>query len=170
MGEQSAGETRTAVRREGERTLLEVETFDDGGDDSIEAEILPEGGRPLSLTLMPVEPRLYRAPLPPLAPGRHPITLHRRRGDSVASQRGEFLEISAGSVVGTRSAELARRHPDRDLLRDVAVRTGGTLEPSLEDVLAREERNVRSVDPLRWLLLPLALACLLGDVALRRRA
>jgi Ca-activated chloride channel homolog len=168
--EQSAGETRIAVRREGERTMLEVETFDDGGDDSIEAEIVAERARPVSLTLMPVETRVYRAPLPPLPPGRHPITLHRRRGEDVVSQRGELLEISAGSASGTRSAELARRHPDLDLLRDVAARTGGTLDPSLEDVLSRAERSRSTLDPLRWLLLPLALACLLGDVALRQRA
>ena len=65
-----------------------------------------------------------------------------------------------------------RRLPDEslhELLREIAAETGGSLNPSIDELVARRgaKRLVRR--HLDWLLVPLALTLMLADIALRMR-
>jgi hypothetical protein len=60
--------------------------------------------------------------------------------------------------------------PDVALLARVAEMSGGRIDPEPTDVVAPRSGTTSESMPLLRLLIPLALAAVLGDVALRRRA
>ena len=166
--EEAPWETKQAVRFRDGNPFLEVQTFDDIGEGNIEAQVFTSAERSVTLALTPVAPRIYRAPLPPLSPGKYALLLTRRSGAQTLGQKRDVLAIEA-SADEAASAELARKLPDLELLREIATETGGSLNPSLDELAARHgaKRIVRH--GLDWLLVPIALALLLGDIALRMR-
>ncbi|MGH7859789.1 MAG: hypothetical protein ACREQY_20880, partial [Candidatus Binatia bacterium] len=118
--------------------------------------------------LVPVAPRLFRAPLPPLPPGRYALLLSRSREGKPIAQKRDVLLLDA-SLEEEGKAELARRLPDLDLLREITADTGGSLNPGIDEITRR--RGATQVVRYRldhWLI-PLALALFLGDIWLRRR-
>jgi hypothetical protein len=76
------------------------------------------------------------------------------------------LAVEAWPTGGERRAA---RGADLELLREIAAETGGSLNPSIDELVARHgtKRLVRR--QLDWLLVPLALTLLLADIALRMR-
>jgi Ca-activated chloride channel homolog len=166
--EEAPWETKQAVRFRDGNPYLEVQTFDDIGEGNIEAQVFTSPERSLSLTLTPVSPRIYRAPLPPLAAGKYALLLTRRAGEQVLGQKREVLAVEGSADEGA-SVELARKLPDLELLREIAADTGGSLNPSIDELVARHgaKRLVRR--HLDWLLVPLALTLMLADIALRMR-
>lgn len=167
--EQAPWETRSSVHNVGDRQMLEVETLTEDVAGTIVAEVMVAPSKSVPVTLTPAEPRIFRAPLPPIPPGRYPVTLVRRQGDRVLSQSGDVIVVSATTAERGTSAELARNRPDVDLLRDVTARTGGAVDPDVATMLDRRQRTSSTRQSLGIWLLPLALGCLLGDVALRQR-
>ncbi len=166
--EEAPWETKQAVRFRDGIPYLEVQTFDDIGEGNIEAQLFTGPERSVSLTLTPVAPRIYRAQLPPLAAGKYALLLTRRTGEQVLGQKREVLAVEGSADEGA-SAELARKLPDLELLREIAAETGGSLNPSIDELVARHgaKRLVRR--HLDWLLVPLALTLMLADIALRMR-
>jgi Mg-chelatase subunit ChlD len=165
--EETPWETRQSIRFEEGAPFLEVQTFDDADDGAVVAQIFTEPQRSIDLQLTPVAPRLYRAPLPPLSPGRYALLLTRRSGDKTVSQRRDVLAIEASMEEGS-SAELARKLPDLELLKEVAAETGGSVDPTVEQLTERHGGARTRRQSLDWLVVPLALALLLGDISLRR--
>jgi hypothetical protein len=148
--------------------FLEVQTFDDIGEGDIQVQIFTSAEHSVSLSLTPVAPRIYRAPLPPLAAGKYALLLTRHAGDRVLGQKRDVLTVDAASDE-PGSAELARKLPDLELLREIADDTDGAVNPSIDELLARHGTRRAVLHGLDWLLLPLALLLLLGDMALRMR-
>jgi hypothetical protein len=148
--------------------FLEVQTFDDIGEGDIQAQIFTGGDRSVALALNPVAPRVYRAPLPALAAGKYALLLTRRSGERTLGQKREVLTVDS-SADEPGSAELARKLPDLELLREIAADTDGALNPSIDELVARHGSRRVVLHALDWLLLPLALLLLLGDMALRMR-
>jgi len=166
--EEAPWETRQAVRFRDGSPFLEVQTFDDIGEGDIQAQIFTGAEHSVSLSLTPVAPRIYRAPLPPLAAGKYALLLTRHAGDRVLGQKRDVLTVDAASDE-PGSAELARKLPDLELLREIADDTDGAVNPSIDELLARHGTSRAVLHGLDWLLLPLALLLLLGDMALRMR-
>ncbi|HSD09861.1 MAG TPA: VWA domain-containing protein [Candidatus Binatia bacterium] len=166
--EEAPWETRQAVRFRDGNPYLEVQTFDDIGEGNIEAQVFTSPERSLSLTLTPVSPRIYRAPLPPLATGKYALLLTRRAGEQILGQKREVLAVEGSADEGT-SAELARKLPDLELLREIVAETGGSLNPSIDELVARHGAKRLVRHDLDWLLIPLALALMFADIALRMR-
>lgn len=164
--EEALWETKQSVRMRDGTQFLEVQTFDNlaGG---IDAQVFASPDRPLELALTPVAPRLFRAPLPPLPPGRYALLLTRHEAGHTAQKR-EVLTVDA-STAESADAEHARKLPDLDLLREISTETGGSLNPSIDELIARHGGNYPKRHRLDWVLVPLALAALLGDMAIRMR-
>ncbi len=97
-----------------------------------------------------------------------------------AGPQAAVLEIGSGTDARERPVELVvpataanpREHhpqpPNVDLLARVTRLTGATLDPDPASVLAARAGARHEAVPLEWILVPLALAAILGDVALRR--
>jgi Ca-activated chloride channel family protein len=166
--EEASWETRQAVRFHEGSPFLEVQTFDDIGEGDIEAQLFTNPERSLSLTLTPVGQRIYRSPLPPLAAGKYALLLTRRAGEQVLGQKREVLAVE-GSADRGADAELVRKLPDLELLREIAAETGGSVNPSIDELVARHGTNRVVRHRLDWLLVPLALALMFADMALRMR-
>jgi len=166
--EEAPWEIKQAVRFRDGNPFLEVQTFDDIGDASIDAQVFTAPERAVTLSLTPVAPRMYRAPLPPLAAGKYAMMLTRRSGEKTLGQKRDVLSVD-GAADEPASAELARKLPDLELLREIAVETGGAVNPSIDELTARHGARRIMHHRLDWLLVPLALALLLGDIALRLR-
>lgn len=166
--EEAPWETKQTVRFEEGSPFLEVQTFQDVEETTIDAEVFTSPEHATELVLTPVAPRIFRAPLPPLSPGRYGLLLTRRSGDKVVAQKRDVLTIDAATDEAG-AAELVRKVPDAELLREITQGTGGSLNPSL-DVLTERRGGTQPVRyPLDWMLVPVALAALLGDIAIRRR-
>ncbi|MBI2964073.1 MAG: VWA domain-containing protein [Deltaproteobacteria bacterium] len=165
--EEAPWETKQSVRLRDGTPFLEVQTFDDlaGG---IDAQVFLQPDRPLEVALTPVAPRLFRAPLPPLPAGRYALLLTRQDAGHPVQKR-EMLTVDA-STIESADAEQARRLPDLDLLREISTETGGSLNPTNDELLARHGASHAKRHRLDGMLVVLALSALLADMALRMRA
>jgi hypothetical protein len=140
-------------RRDGTRIVLD--TVDDGGgpfavrlDDTSD------------VTLRQIGPRTFAATVPNLRPGLHPVTL-------IAGPHDERVDLLVPATAES-GRELRTVEPNLTLLRDVARTTGGAVEPEPANVLAARPGVRHETVALDWLLVPLAILLVLGDVALRR--
>jgi hypothetical protein len=98
------------------------------------------------------------------------MNLSQRSGEKVVARKNDVLAIEetvAGD--GGNAAEFARRRPDRELLRELTDETGGTVDPAVAQVAARRGRTRPVQERIDWLLIPCAIALVIGDVAIRRR-
>jgi Ca-activated chloride channel family protein len=150
-----ATDRHVEVRREAAGAVVEVQTLEDeAAPPTLTLDDGPE------VVLRPSARRTFTAVIPGLDPGHHAAHLA-RNGAS------EPLDL----VVPERSPSGRERRgtgPNRALLEQLAAETGGRVDPAPADVLrARPGTRRRSV-PLDGLLVPLALALVLADVALRR--
>jgi hypothetical protein len=84
------------------------------------------------------------------------------------AQKRDVLVLEEG-LAADGVAELARKLPDLELLRDVTAETGGSLNPAVAEVVERHGAARRVRHPLDAWLIPLALTFLLGDIWVRRR-
>ncbi len=111
-------------------------------------------------SLLPAGPRHYRTVVPALAPGLHAVTLR-------AGRREERVTLAVPQPAPS-GRERRAVGPNLRLLRQVAERTGGGVDPEPDAVLTARPGVARDVLPLAGVLIPLVLMVLLGDVALRR--
>lgn len=156
---------RLSVARRGERSVLRVESFDTVDDGVLQAR-LPRGSRTRTLTLRPVAPRVYEASLPATYTGNVPVTIVRRRGAKILNQRSQSVLV--GRETDESFKEHRQQHPNRPLLHSLAQRTGGKLNPELEE-LAFSVQGGRKVQlhPLENRLVFIAVFLLLADIGLR---
>jgi hypothetical protein len=108
-------------------------------------------------------PRTFAATVPNLRPGLHPVVLI--AGDAMPNEEHVDLLVPATAESGR---ELRSSDPNLTLLHEVARTTGGALEPEPVSVLAARPGVRHETIPLDWLLLPLAILLVLGDIAIRR--
>lgn len=152
------------VERHG-RTVLRVESFDADERGVLQAS-LPRGGRTETLTLRPVAPRVYEAGLPARYTGHVPVTIVRRAGTKILNQRSHSVLV--GRPVDAAVAEHRHQHPNRPLLHGLAERTGGTLDPALEELTAASRGGEKAaLHPLDDALVLAALFLVLADMAVR---
>ena len=152
------------IERHG-RTVLRVESFDADERGVLQAR-LPRGGRTETLTLRPIAPRVYEAGLPARYTGSVPVTIVRRAGTKILNQRSQSVLV--GRPVDAALAEHRHQHPNRPLLHGLAERTGGTLDPALEELTAASRGGEKAeLQPLDDALVLAALFLLLADMAVR---
>jgi Mg-chelatase subunit ChlD len=148
-------ERRLVARRAGAGTLVVLDTM---ADDAGPFTVRVDRGDPVALR--PAGRRRFEAVVPALAPGVHAATLGSGQGD-------EATDL----VVPERasdSREFRVDGPDLALLERLAAVTGGRVGPEPADVLVARPGVRRRAMPLDPFLVPLALALVLADVALRR--
>ena len=143
-------------RRDGTRIVLDT-VDDSGGPFSLRLNGASD------VTLRQIGPRTFAATVPNLRPGLHPAVLV--GGGTSPSEEHLDLLIPATAESGR---ELRTSDPNLTLLREVARATGGAVEPEPASVLTARPGVRHETIPLDWLLLPLAILLVLGDVAIRR--
>ena len=116
--------------------------------------------------LRQIGPRSCAATVANLRPGLHSAVLVEgtRAGGSPGDDRIDLLVPATAD----NSRELRNTEPNLALLRDVTRATGGAVEPAPADVLSARPGVRHETVTLAWLLVPLAIALVLGDVAIRR--
>ena len=156
-------------RRDGELTLV-VRAFGAEQDGVLFARLHRDEEETEELTLAPVGPQVYEAELPELEGGRYAVTVLRRVGERDVNERTEMVSVPGEDEEPQEEFQTIR--PNTSLLEQVALETGGKFNPSAEEVVVREvegsEGGVRRRYELDFLLIPLAMACFLADVAVRR--
>jgi Mg-chelatase subunit ChlD len=149
-----ASDRRLEARPVGDGTLVRLRTTaDEPGPFALRLTEHDE------VLLRPTARRTFSAIVPALEGGIHVATL-------VVAGRAEPVEL----VVAPRAPsdrELRAGAPDVALLERVAALTGGRVAPEPADVLAARPGVRRRQVPLEPVLIALALALVLGDVALR---
>ena len=156
---------RLSATKRGERTILRVESFDNTQDSILQAR-LASGTRSETLTLMPVAPRISEAVLPTRYTGNVPVTIIKRKGNTILNQRSQTVLV--GQEVDGALKEYRQQQPNRPLLHTLAEGTGGSLNPTF-DTLTSHVRGGQKVllHPLENTLIVIALFFLLADIALR---
>jgi uncharacterized membrane protein/uncharacterized protein YegL len=155
-----------AQRRDGKGKLL-VRAFDRGREGSLIARVHVNAEQTEDLTLIPVAPRRYEAELPPsVSGGSYPVTLLSRRAGQDVSQRTEIVPVPAHDEEPQEEFQTTR--PNTVLLEQLALASGGKLDPTVREIAAREPGERLLVYPLERLLIPLAMLFFLADVAVRR--
>ena len=150
------GERRLVAEREGEHTVIRLEAAAEEPASLVLR--LEEVG---DVALRQTSRRSFGAVVPRLTPGHHPVWLRTGSGP------GEPMDL----IVPARSAstrEYRTAAPNRDLLEQVAVLTGGRVDPEPAEILAVRPGVTRRVVPLEGVLIPLVLVLVLADVAVRR--
>jgi hypothetical protein len=106
----------------------------------------------------------YRGRLATRSPGDYRIEVRR------SGERGGGRPITQPplgyTIPATATTERPRRDPNWELLEEIAARTGGKVNPTLDSIepaLAPEEKV-----PLAPILLPAAMLLFLGELVLRR--
>ena len=113
--------------------------------------------------LRQIGPRSFAATVPSLRPGLHPAVLV----GPGATPNEERMDLLIPSTAES-GRELRNTEPNLGLLRDVTRATGGSVEPAPAAVLSARPGVRHETLPLDWILLPLAIVLVLGDVAIRR--
>jgi len=126
------------------------------------------GPRAFDIAMTPVSEALYRGQSAPLPRGKYTATLMRKASDSE-----QVISSRVFAVPGALEADAAERRirpPNLELMKRIATETGGQFGASLPEILKRTGPTVVIFRPALPYLLPLAIALLLGEVFLRRRA
>jgi Mg-chelatase subunit ChlD len=156
---------RLSATKRGERTILRVESFDNTEDSILQAR-LASGTRNETLTLMPVAPRISEAVLPARYTGNVPVTIVKRRGNTILNQRSQTVLV--GQEVDGALREYRQQQPNRPLLHALAEGTGGSLNPTFDELTSHIRGGQKVLlHPLENTLIIIALFFLLADIALR---
>jgi Mg-chelatase subunit ChlD len=155
-----AGDHRLTAHRRRDGTLVELDAAtDEAGPFTLRFPHAPD------VVLRPAGRRRFEAFVPELPAGVLPARLRRGTGTAAIEERIE-LAVPASTASGREGRATA---PDRSLLAQVAAATGGRVDPEPGDVLAARAGVARERRSLDGILVPLVLALVLLDVALRRR-
>jgi Ca-activated chloride channel family protein len=156
-----AGDRHLEVERRREGTIVRLDTMVDGDGPFV----LRLGGTG-DVLLRPAGRRTFTATLPSLRTGVHPAILVAPSPEGPVEERIE-LTVPARSVSGR---EARATTPNRVFLAQLAASTGGVVDPEPAEIFAARPGVRHEHTPLAAYLVPLALALVLLDVALRRRA
>lgn len=156
---------RLSVQVRGDRTILQAESFDNDEEGVLQIRV-PRGGQTDELTLMPVAPRVYQAVMAGKRQGSFPVTILKRKGGKVVSQKNEVVMV--GQAPSDVLDEYRQQHPNRDLLRELAESTGGKIDPDFNELVSQKREGKKKLrHPLENPLIIGALFLLLGDIAVR---
>ncbi|MEB2283149.1 MAG: VWA domain-containing protein [Myxococcales bacterium] len=152
-----AGDHRLAAARQRDGTRITLEAMaDDAGPFMLRLDDTED------IVLRQVSPRGFAATVPNLRSGLHRAVLT-GRGSAFTERFDLFVPASADG-----GRELRAVATNEALLTAAAAATGGAVDPDPARVLAARPGVRRETIPLDWLLAPLALLLVLGDVAIRR--
>jgi len=157
--------------RNGSRVHIELDALGgDGGFQNFmaaEANVIGPDAKLHAVPLMQTAPGLYVGDIDSKAPGDYVVVTNYRNADSVPR-----MAVTGFSIDSAR--ELRDLQSNDAVLHQVASRTGGRMLTAFDpnaDLFSRDGLfPSRSYLPLRDILLPLALAAVLLDVAVRRIA
>ncbi len=156
---------RLSATTRGERTILRVESFDTTEGGILQAR-LASGTRSETLTLMPVAPRISEAILPARYTGNVPVTIIKRKGNTILHQRSQTVLV--GQEVDGALKEYRQQQPNRPLLHALAEGTGGSLNPTFDELTSQIRGGQKVLlHPLENTLIVIALFLILADIALR---
>lgn len=156
---------RLSAQVRGDRTILQAESFDNDGEGILQVRV-PRRGQTDEITLMPVAPRVYEAVIAGKRQENFPVTVLKRQNGKIVNQRNEVVMV--GQSTGDALAEYRQQYPNRDLLRELAVGTGGKIDPTLNELVSQKrEGKKKQVYPLENTLVIGALLLLLVDIAIR---
>ena len=156
---------RLSATKRGERTILRVESFDTTEGGILQAR-LASGTRSETLTLMPVAPRISEAILPARYTGNVPVTIIKRKGNTILNQRSQTVLV--GQEVDGALKEYRQQQPNRPLLHALAEGTGGSLNPTFDELTSQIRGGQKVLlHPLENTLIVIALFLILADIALR---
>lgn len=156
---------RLSATTRGERTILRVESFDTTEGGILQAR-LASGTRSETLTLMPVAPRISEAVLPARYTGNVPVTIIKRKGNTILNQRSQTVLV--GQEVDGALKEYRQQQPNRPLLHALAEGTGGSLNPTFDELTSQIRGGQKVLlHPLENTLIVIALFLILADIALR---
>jgi len=162
---ESSDELRLAVRREADRSLLAIDTYDTGAGGEVRVRLTGRDGRVRDLTPAAIGPRHYELALPPLDTIEPRVVVSLARNGQNVFTRDEWLP-SAGQPQEA-STEDPEAEPNWSLLAQLAEITGGEVNAPLATVLSRAPADRQIALPLAPTLAAAALVFALTDVALR---
>jgi Ca-activated chloride channel family protein len=148
------------------RTTLSLHSFDDLDDGVLMARIFSDPDHGVDVALTPRAPREFSALLPPLPPGRYPLTVTKRRGTREVNQRTELIEVPDRDE--QPQEEFESDQPNLTLLNALASATGGAVNAPIRSIVGRAAGSRRLDYPLDWLFIPAAMLLFLADVGIRR--
>ncbi|MFN8643271.1 MAG: VWA domain-containing protein [Candidatus Binatia bacterium] len=164
----SDDEVAIDARRHAGVAELSVRAFGPSADGAtLTARLALPDGATRDVPLVASAPRRFAARLLDLPPGRYPLTLVKRTANGAVSQRTQVVTVPASDTAA--DAELRRTEPDLALLGRLTSATGGELNASPADLLAREPGTRRAEYPLAPWLVPLTMLLFLADTAVRLR-
>jgi hypothetical protein len=166
MREQVPSDYAVAAERSAGKTVLRVATFDSDPRGVLVARVHRNEERTEEASLVPVGPRSFEAELPALPPGEYAVTLLRRTARGSVDQRS--LVVRAPEGTSQPQEEHLVPAPNVALLEEIARRTGGRFGAAPADATERPLGTRAARCDLEDLLVPLAMALFLGDVAIRR--
>lgn len=156
---------RVSARQRGERTILQAESYDNEEDSFLLAR-LPRGTQTDEVSLFPVAPRVYEAVLPGKRQGNLQVTLLKRKNGKVINQKSETVMVS--QTPGEVLDEYRQQEPNRNLVRELAEGTGGSIDPDINALVSQKREGHKTlIHSLENPLMIAALFLLLGDIALR---
>jgi len=162
---ESTDEIRLAVRSDGGRPLLQLDTFDRVEGGTLVVRVTDRDGTAHELRPSPLSPRHYEVALPPLDTIEPRIQVEVLRDGEVAFTRDEWLPQPATAT--RASSEDPESEPNWALLEQIAEITGGSVNAAYAKILTRAPAERQTTFPLaHWLTLG-AFALLLVDIALR---
>jgi Ca-activated chloride channel family protein len=142
---------------EGGEVVIDLTLFEDIGSSSVSASISTPGGATRSVSFTPVRRGHYQARLDRAMAGTYKTT--------VSIDDATLPEV-AWTLSGELFGEVSHRKPNLSLLSEIALRTGGKLDPTPEDVRPYL-KQIATRRPYSHELLVLALLFLFLEVGIR---
>lgn len=167
---------RHAMRKnDGQGVFVEVTPSD--GSTKVVMDAVDEQGkfiddRETTITVIDPQLKTSKIPMTQSAPGRYEATIETgRRGayqiDLAQKRATKSSRQSRGIVVGYPD-ELRLRPTNSETLQGIADVSGGTYQPTAEDLVQPDQRSARQPLPLWPYMLMTALGLFVADVGLRR--
>ncbi len=146
-------------------TVLSARSFRHIAPSGNVSAVLDAAGTRIDVDFNPIGPTDFEARTIPLSPGRYPLRL-RMRADG--SPREIDTVVAVPAQFDEERKEFDHGGDNTTLLRQLATRTGGKLNPTVRDVLDRPVGGRTASYPLAGWLIPMAMAAFFTDIALRR--
>ena len=162
---QSSDELRLAVRDDGAKPVLAIDTYDSAPDASLTLKITGRDGTVRELAPPALGPRHYEIALPPLDSIEPRVVIEKRRGKELLFTREEWLPAAA--VTDQVAKEDPESEPNWALLSQIAEITGGAVNAPLAEILKRAPAERQLSFPLVHLLAIAAFALVLTDIGVR---
>src|SRR5262249_18633885 len=143
---EASDELRLALRQEGGRPILAIDTYDTGDGGELLVRVTDREGKVRALAPTTLGPRHHELALPPLDTIEPRLAVELRRKGQVVFTRDEWLP--AAGAPREASTEDPEAEPNWPLLAQIAEITGGAVNPPLATILARAPADRQLAFPL----------------------